>query len=266
MDRGYSMAMRLFLLPLLLLAASCTFGGPRPIASVLDSGRVEPVFDVPYVTTPYPVVAAMLDLAEVGPQDHLIDLGSGDGRIVIAAAERGARGLGVEIDPGLVARANGYARGAGVEGRARFIRQDLFQTPLREASVVTLYLLPEINLRLRPRLLTELRPGTRVVAHAFGMGDWRPDAHRVVDGANIYLWTVPAPVGGDWRLTRADGSGGTLRIDQRFQEVAGTLDGAALEEAVVSGETLRFRAGGRTYEGRLTAAEIEGEGWTARRL
>jgi ribosomal protein L11 methylase PrmA len=152
-----------------------------------------PVYvDVPYVPTPETVVSAMLRLAQVKKGDVLYDLGSGDGRIVIAAARRyGIRAVGIDIDPRRIAEANAKAREAGVANRVRFIRQDLFDADFSEATVVTLYLLPRLNLKLRPKLLAELRPGTRIVSHGFDMGDWKPE--RVVEVGNntIYLWVVP---------------------------------------------------------------------------
>lgn len=234
----------------------------------------EPEYDVPYVPTPSGVVAGMLDLAEVTAADHVIDLGSGDGRIAIAAGERGASAHGYEIDSDLVGRANGYARGAGLSGKVRFTRQDLFEAPIRDASVVTLYLLPDINLKLRPKLLTELRPGTRIVSHSFHMGDWRADAQRVVERKTLYKWIVPAVAGGHWRVTMADGSRAMLDLDQRFQDVSGTLDGQAIGNASLNGHALRFTAGGRTFHGRVGDAAIIADpaaptnaiaGWSARR-
>lgn len=137
----------------------------------------------------------MLDMADVGPGDYVIDLGSGDGRILIAAArDRGARGIGIEIDPVLVREATANAAAAGIADRVTFKAQDLFETPLAEADVVTMFLLPEVNLKLRPRLLAQLKPGARVVSHVFDMGDWRPDETRRVGGARVHLWTIP-PVG-----------------------------------------------------------------------
>ncbi len=148
--------------------------------------------DVVFVPTPERVVEAMLDLARVGPDDVVYDLGCGDGRIVIAAAKRGARkAVGVDIDPERIAEAEANAEHAGVKRKVQLIEGDLFRQDLRDATVVTLYLLPELNLRLRPRLL-QLRPGTRIVSHAFDMGDWKPEATAQVDGKTVYLWTVPA--------------------------------------------------------------------------
>ena len=159
---------------------------------------VNPDADVPYVSTPDNVVRAMLELAEVKPGDVVYDLGSGDGRIVIIAAkEFGARGVGVEIDPQLVAHSRRRARQAGVADRVEFIQQDLFRIDLSGATVVTLYLGQELNLRLRPTLLRDLRPGSRIVSHDFGMGDWPPTRAVRVDSGdrahNVLVWTVPQP-------------------------------------------------------------------------
>ena len=149
--------------------------------------------DTPFVPTPPEVVDAMLDLAQVQSKDTLYDLGSGDGRIVIAAARRfQTRGVGIEQNLSLVRTAAGAARKAGVDHLVRFIQDDLFQTNLAEATVVTLYLLPEVNLALRPKLWRELRPGTRIVSHAFGMGDWRPRRTVEIQGAKLFLWVAGA--------------------------------------------------------------------------
>jgi SAM-dependent methyltransferase len=235
--------------------------------------------DVPYVPTPMPVVERMLEMAGVGPSDYLIDLGSGDGRIAVAAARRGARALGVDIDPARIAEAHVAARLAGVETRARFRRQDLFATPLREASVVAMYLLPDVNLRLRPRLLTELRPGARVLSHNFTMGDWRADAEEEMGASRIYMWIVPAVVGGAWSLRLADGTVLPLELDQRFQEVTGALAGAPIYDAQLRGTSFRFTAdtplGTRVFAGRVGDAAIKADtgappgaagGWTASRI
>lgn len=148
--------------------------------------------DVPYVPTPQIVVDKMLEVAAVTKDDVVYDLGSGDGRIVITATKKyGARGVGVDIDPERVKEANANAVQAGVADRVKFIEQDLFTTDLKEASVVTLYLLPEVNLRLRPKLWRELKPGTRVVSHAFDMGDWKPEQTLKVEGRTIYYWVIP---------------------------------------------------------------------------
>lgn len=221
--------------------------------------------DVPFVPTPEALVEAMLDLAEVKAGDRLIDLGSGDGRIPLAAARRGATALGIEIDPLLVARARSRARDAGLEAQATYRNEDLFTTPIREASVVTLYLLSLINLRLRPRLLFELSAGTRIVSHAFDMGDWQWDGHVTVDDRHAYLWIVPAVAGGEW-LLHQNGTTRRLIIEQRYQTVSGTLDGVALANAKLRGAALSFTAAGRSYAGRVGDAAIEGAGWRAERI
>jgi len=187
-----------FRFPWLWLAlAGAAAAAPVPPAASLDE-------EVPYVTTPEHVIEAMLELARVGPGDHVIDLGSGDGRIVIAAARRGATALGVEIDPRLVRESVANAERAGVAARTRFVEQDLFDTDLAPATVVTLYLLPGFNLRLRPRLLA-LRPGTRVVSHDWDMGDWAPERTVTLavpdktlgleKSSRVHLWIVPARAG-----------------------------------------------------------------------
>ena len=198
--------------------------------------------EVPFVTTPDAVTLAMLELAAVTPRDHVVDLGSGDGRIVIAAARRfGATGLGVEIVPDLVRTSRERARAAGVQGRVEFREQDLFATDLAAATVVTMYLLPEVNLQLRPRLLA-LAPGTRIVSHDWDMGDWRPDRTITVDVpdkalgrdkfSRVHLWTVPARVHGRW--CAADAS---IEVVQRFQRFSATLAsaGSAAPAAVFDG-------------------------------
>jgi SAM-dependent methyltransferase len=148
--------------------------------------------DVPFVPTPNEVVDEMLKLADVKKSDTLYDLGSGDGRIVITAAQRyGSKGVGVDINPERIAEANENAKKAGVTDRVKFIEGDLFEAKFSDATVVTLYLLPGVNLKLKPRLLSELKPGTRIVSHSFDMGDWKPEKEQDVNGRRIYLWRVP---------------------------------------------------------------------------
>lgn len=151
-----------------------------------------PQLDVPYVPTNQKVVDAMLELAGVSDNDVVYDLGCGDGRIVITAAKKyGASGRGIDIDPERIREARENARQAGVEDQVEFVEADLFESDFSEASVVTLYLLSSVNMKLRPILLKQLKPGTRIVSHAFDMGDWEPEETRTIDGARIYLWTVP---------------------------------------------------------------------------
>jgi precorrin-6B methylase 2 len=149
--------------------------------------------DVPYVPTPQPVVDAMLKLGEVKKGDVLYDLGSGDGRIVISAAKAfGVRGTGIDINPERIEEAQKNAKDEGVQDKVKFLNQDLFEANISDATVVTLYLLPSINLKLRPKLWKDLKPGTRIVSHSFDMGDWEPEKRVEVDGRYLYLWRVPA--------------------------------------------------------------------------
>lgn len=211
----------------------------HPLASAQSSPRL----DVPYVPTPVAVVERMLALGQVGPEDYLIDLGSGDGRIAIAAAsERGAHALGIDIDPVRIQEARENAKRAGVSQRVEFRRQDIFQTDFSKATVLTLYLLPEINLRLRPRILDSLAPGTHVVSHAFTMGDWVPDHQEQVGMSSLYLWIVPAKVGGDWRISSRDEEF-TISLKQSFQKLTGEIPGTGrlkLTEANLSGNRIRL--------------------------
>ena len=160
-------------------------------ASVYAQEPEQKNLDVPYVPTPQAVVDEMLRIAAVTKGDVVYDLGSGDGRIIITAAKKyGVRGVGVDIDPDRIKEANANAAQAGVTDRVKFVEQDLFQTDLKEASVVTLYLLPAINLKLRPKLWRELKPGTRVVSHSFDMGDWKPEKTVQIEGRTIYYWVI----------------------------------------------------------------------------
>jgi trans-aconitate methyltransferase len=160
--------------------------------AALAAAQTFPHLDVPFVPSPSPVVEGMLKLANVRSTDTVYDLGCGDGRIVIAAAKNfKARGVGVDIDPERIREARENARQAGVADLVRFEQNDLFKADIRSATVVTLYLLPNVNERLKPRLLSQLRAGTRIVSHSFDMGEWKPDRTETIDGRYIYLWTVP---------------------------------------------------------------------------
>jgi hypothetical protein len=212
------------------LALAAALAGSLAAAAV--SAQQQVIEEVPFITSPDNVTLEMLRMANVGPGDHVIDLGSGDGRIVITAARRfGATGLGVEIVPDLVRQSLRNAREAGVAERVDFREQDLFKTDLSAATVITMYLLPEVNLQLRPSLLA-LKPGTRVVSHDWDMGDWKPDQTSIVavpdkkvgleKSSKIHLWVVPARVEGLWCGHRLIG-GGTLELTQKYQEVDGRL-------------------------------------------
>jgi len=209
--------------------------------------------DTPYVPTPQAVVDRMLDIAQVKAGDVVIDLGSGDGRIMITAAQRhGAQGFGVEIDPRLVQRSNEEARRLGIADRVKFLRQDLFSTDFHEADVLTLYLLPDVNIALRPKILAELKPGTRVVSHDYDMREWRPDAEQTIPAPDkkvgmrkesmVYLWIVPARVEGEWTFELSSG-GKTRRtrlaLQQQFQFVSGTVELTGQGDVPVSHGRLR---------------------------
>ena len=208
--------------------------------------------DVEYVPTPHPVVAEMLRLVAVKPTDVIYDLGCGDGRVVITAARRyGARGVGIDIDPKRIKESRANARQAGVVNRVKFLQQDLFATDIRAATVVALYLLPELNRKLRPKLLNDLRPGTRVVSHDFDMGDWHPDQVVYVPGSvyehTVYYWVIPANIDGAWQMSVPAPTGERrylLRIQQRYQEVRGTVsadgEAALITNATLTGDHLRF--------------------------
>jgi SAM-dependent methyltransferase len=205
---------------------------PLAALAVLACAAASPagaIDDLPYATTPDNVTVAMLELAKVGPEDYVIDLGSGDGRIVITAARRfGARGLGVDIDAGLVEGSQQSAQRAGVADRAEFRVQDLFLTDLSRATVITLYLLPAVNLQLRPALLA-LKPGTRIVSHDWDMGAWKPDQTMKIENPRktslAHLWVVPARVAGLWCGIGA-AHGTRLELQQEFQKARGILEGA----------------------------------------
>ena len=233
--------------------------------------------DVPYVPTPWKVVETMLGMAQVGPNDYLIDLGSGDGRIVIAAAKRhGARGLGVDINSALVAEAQREARRQGVSDKVTFATRNLFITDLSRATVITMYLFPRVNLQLRPRLLKELKPGTRIVSHEFDMDDWQPEERVRVPvpdkpygppSSDVLLWIIPADASGSWRWRTGDAAKEDfMTLRQRFQmlEGDGTIGGRAarITAGRMRGEEVRFTLetdiDGRTVRHEFTG-RIEGE-------
>jgi SAM-dependent methyltransferase len=240
--------------------------GSGAVAQEADGTR-----DVGFVATPMALVTGMLDLATVADTDLVYDLGSGDGRIVIAAARRGARGVGVELDSVLVEESRAHADSAGVTPRVEFRRADLFATDLRPATVVTLYLGRELNQRLRPIFLRQLRPGTRVVSQAFDMGDWPPDSvvtirSREVAATPVHLWVIPSEIAGRWALTvgpdDAPAEQLRLRLEQRYQMVRGTAEAAGsslrLERVHLRGDSLSFSAGERRFAGRVQGDEARG--------
>jgi len=252
-----------------LLGIAAVFMTFSAVAATKYTGEGGVELDVPYVPTPQELVDRMLKLGSVTASDVHYDLGSGDGRIVVTAARtRGARGFGVDLDPVRIAEANENAKKAGVTDRVTFHRGDLFAMDFREASVLTMYLLPEVNLKLRPKILDEMKPGSRVVSHAFTMGDWQPDKHEVVDSRNIYLWIVPAKVAGSWTWQVGNE---TYKADlkQQYQMAEGTLTlpsgkQVPIESPVLTGDNIAFAATvpGATaplrFSGKVTGSSMDG--------
>jgi hypothetical protein len=215
--------------------------------------------DVVWVPSPQALVDKMLDMAKVTPADTVMDLGSGDGRTVITAAKRGARAFGIEYNPDMVALSRRNAAAAGVSDRATFVQADIFQSDFSQATVITLFLLTDLNLKLRPTLLS-LKPGLRVVSNSFKMGEWEPDQVFELGCdtyCTAYLWIVPARVQGTWQLTQ-----GELTLNQEFQKFTGTLrTGTATAQVTggrLRGDEISFVAGGAEYRGRVADRAIEG--------
>jgi SAM-dependent methyltransferase len=231
--------------------------------SAVMSAQKDIYFDVPYVATPPAVVNAMLKLAGAGPNDVVYDLGSGDGRIVIAAARdfKVKKGIGIDLDPELVALATKNAKAAGVSDRVSFTRGDIFKMDFKDATVLTLYLLPDVNVTLRPRIL-DLAPGTRVVSHAFNMGDWVPDGADNVEMRRVYLWIVPAKVHGAWTAS-VNGVPYRLDVTQHYQNADGKIKiggkETAFEMGIVKTDVFTFTAAGPiTFEGKVAGDTITG--------
>lgn len=216
--------------------------------------------DVVWVPTAQVVVDKMLDMANVTPRDYVMDLGSGDGRTVIAAAKRGARAVGIEYNPDMVELSKRNAARDGVSDKATFSEADLFDTDFSQASVITMFLLPDINLKLRPTLLL-LEPGTRIVSNTWGMGEWTPDEAATVQGdcaswCKALLWIVPARVDGVWQLGQS-----AVSLRQAFQMLAGSLRSAAGSvpvEGRLRGNQITFTAGNAQYSGRVNGSAMEG--------
>jgi hypothetical protein len=225
----------------------------------------QPGKDVVWVPTADELVEKMLDMAEVTKEDVVYDLGSGDGRTVIAAAKRGARAHGIEYNPDLVELSKKNAAAAGVADRATFEKADIFESDYSPATVITLFLLPSLNEKLRPTILKQA-PGTRVVSNTFPMGDWEPDETASVGTSDCtswcraLLWIVPADVAGDWTM-----DGKSLKLAQRYQMLSGTLDGKPISDAKLKGRAISFAVGGTTYAGTVDGAVIKGDGWSASR-
>ncbi|MBI3370551.1 MAG: class I SAM-dependent methyltransferase [Betaproteobacteria bacterium] len=252
---------------LLALAVAALAGG----AAAQDKKDFQPQIgqqgkDVIWVPTPDEIVERMLRMAQTTANDYVMDLGAGDGRIAIAAAKKfGARSTGIEYNPDMVRLAQRNAEKEGVAGKAKFMQADIFATDFSQATVLTMYLLPNLNLKLRPTILA-MKPGTRVVSHSFNMEDWQPDETSSLDGRNAYLWIVPANVGGGWKAALNNQSY-ELSFDQRYQKIEGTIRlgalSAGLREPQLSGFSIRFayvdNAGTRhQFTGRVTGVRMEG--------
>ena len=252
-----------------LMGASVAFGQAQPAAKneyqpeVGQAGK-----DVIWVPTPDSLVAKMLAMAKVTSVDFVIDLGSGDGRTVIAAAKIGASAQGIEYNPDMVALATKRAADAGVAAKAKFMKADIFESDFSKATVITMYLLPELNLRLRPKLL-EMKPGTRLVSHAFTMGEWEPDEQATIEGRNAMLWIVPAKTQGNWTLHPAANGNASydVALTQEFQKLSGTVrqgqHSAKVEDGRVNGELVAFsfvdaRGGKQRFAGKVSANRMEG--------
>lgn len=213
--------------------------------------------DVVWVPTSQALVDTMLDMAKVTPQDYVIDLGSGDGRTVITAAKRGARALGIEYNPEMVELSKKNAAAAGVSARASFEKADLFESDFSKAQVITMFLLPTINMQLRPKLL-DLKPGTRIVSNSFTMEDWEADQTETITGdcsswCTALLWIVPAKVEGTWQVGNSP-----LTLKQQFQMVSGTLGSQAISEGRLRGDEVTFTVGKQKYTGRVDGNTIKG--------
>jgi hypothetical protein len=243
--------------------ANGTSSGAAPSAAASD---YQPTVgqegkDVVWVPTAQSLVNKMLDMAKLTPSDILFDLGSGDGRTVITAAKRGATAFGVEFNPKMVALSKANAEKEGVSGKATFINGDIFETDFSKADVITMFLLPDLNVRLRPTIL-KMKPGTRVVTNSFSMGDWQADQTESVSEdcrsyCTAYLWIVPAQVGGTWKLPQ-----GELMLEQKYQVLSGSLktgtNAADIADGKMNGDQIAFKVGDTLYSGKVVGNSIEG--------
>jgi SAM-dependent methyltransferase len=253
----------------LSLAATQVFSQAQPAAQEYKPEVGQAGKDVVWVPTPEALVERMLRMAKVTKNDYVMDLGSGDGRIAIAAGKLGARATGVEFNPDMVALSNRNAKEAGVTDRVNFLNADIFATDFSKATVITMYLLPHLNLQLKPKIL-DLKPGTRIVSHAFNMDDWKPDETATLEYRDAYLWIVPAKVNGGWKMSQAMGSGTEeieLALNQKYQRFDGKARIGGREFEVVDGKlsgdavTFGFTDGNgtrRTFSGKVTGNRMEG--------
>ena len=245
----------------LSVVAATVFAQAQPAKEPFQPQVGQEGKDVVWVPTPQALVDKMLDMAKVTPKDYVIDLGSGDGRTVITAAKRGARALGIEYNPDMVELSKRNAAKEGVSDKANFVKADLFESDFTQATAITMFLLPEINLRLRPKIL-DLKPGTRIVSNSFTMGEWKADEEATVDKDCIsyctaLLWIVPAKAGGAWQLPQ-----GELALKQEFQMLSGMLKSGSNTTPITNGRLLgdqiTFSAGGAEYTGRVSGNAMEG--------
>ncbi|MDH7799788.1 MULTISPECIES: class I SAM-dependent methyltransferase [unclassified Beijerinckia] len=236
---------------------------PAALPVQAQEPRLRPRLDVPYVPTPQEVVDRMLDMAKVTGNDFVMDLGCGDGRMLVTAAKKfGTAGFGVDINPERILEANENAKTAGVADKVTFEVRNLFDTPIGKASVLTMYLLPDVNLKLRPRILQEMKPGSRIVSHAFMMGDWEPDQRGQVGVRDFYFWVVPAPIEGKWTV-REGNDNYTLDLKQKYQTFDGlaTVNGAAAKVTggQLIGDRIRFTLEPADGRHRIFLGKVDGD-------
>jgi hypothetical protein len=252
---------QLSLVMILCLAAAGVFAQAQPAKEPYEPRVGQEGKDVVWVPSPQQVVNKMLDMAKVTPKDYVIDLGSGDGRTVITAAKRGVKAHGIEYNPDMVELSKRNAAKEGVSDRATFVKADLFESDLSQATVITMFLLPDINIKLRPKIL-DLKPGTRIVSNTFTMGEWTADETATVNEdcqsyCTALLWIVPAKVGGTWQLPQ-----GRLTLKQTFQTISGTIRSGNVSTPITNGrlrgDQISFTAGGAQYTGRVNGNVIEG--------
>ncbi len=262
---------RKFAISLLMLILAALPGGGTLYGLHQACAEEKPKLDVPYEPTSYGIASEMLKMADVTSNDLIYDLGCGDGRIVIMAAkELGARGVGVDLDPERIRESRENAKAAGVTGLVRFSVQNLFETDIRDATVMMLYLWPEVNLKVRPKLLKELKPGTRIVSHSHTMGEWEDDATREVEGHTLHFFVIPENVSGTWQWQDSEKWLNSLRLIQKFQKVKGSLtvggETYPITNQSLRGDGLLFsvernRPGNKdllSFQGRISGDTIEG--------
>jgi hypothetical protein len=250
-------ARHLALALLLLPVGTPAFAQATAAPQTFEPHSGQPGKDVVWVPTPQALVDTMLDMAKLTPSDFLMDLGSGDGRTVITAAKRGARAVGIEYNPDMVELSKRNAAAAGVSDKATFMKADLFETDLSKAQVITMFLLPSINMKLRPKIL-DLAPGTRIVSNSFTMDDWAPDESKTLTAdctswCTALLWIVPAKVEGTWTTPQ-----GELKLLQQFQMISGTLGSQPLTDATLRGREIAFTVGNAKYTGSVDGNTMRG--------